>query len=128
MLRKPQAILPSRSLLLALVMLFATALVWSGGAIAHQANESLLSDQGQFDSVEVGASDSEIHDSFDEHSAIGGHCHPSLECSLVFVLATNPPAGIPGAPFGSVYVKATVSFVALRESTDPPPPKFSALI
>lgn len=128
MLRVLQAVLPSRSGLLALIAILVAAFSWGGEASAHSMNEGVASDNVPSVSVEVGETGSDIHDPSTEHSAIGGHCHPGLECSLVFVLTTSPRAAVPLTAFGSHRLETVVRFTSFRASADLPPPRKSVLI
>lgn len=122
------AVLSVRSRLLALMAVLVMMFSWSGDASAHSMNEGFSSDHVPSVSVEVDATGSEIHDPSEQHSAIGGHCHPGLECSLVFVLTTAPRVSVPVTTYGSHSVETVVRLTSFRANADLPPPKQSVLI
>jgi hypothetical protein len=122
------AVSPVRSGLLALMAVLVTAFSWSGEASAHSVNERFSSDHAKSVSVEVDMTGSDTHAPSEEHSAIGGHCHPGLECSLVFVLTNVPRARVPVNAFGAHSLETEVRLTAFRANSDLPPPKPSVLI
>jgi hypothetical protein len=110
------------------MVVFVTAFSWSGEASAHSVNEGFSPDHAKSVSFEADMAGSDTHDPSKEHSAIGGHCHPGLECSLVFVLTNVPRARVPVNAFGAHSLETEVRLTAFRANADLPPPKPSVLI
>lgn len=106
-----------------LITLLVAGLAWGGEANAHSLDEGASSDQLRMSRVELAAAVQEEPIVADEHSAIGGHCHPSLGCSLVFVLTNDLRASAPAHVFRDRHVEDVSWLTSIRVSYDPPPPK-----
>lgn len=116
-------LLPARTGLLILMAVLVTGIAWGGEANAHALDQTVSSDHLRMSRVEVDAAAPEERIVADEHSALGGHCHPGLECSLVFVMTNDLRARAPAHVFRDRHTEVASRLTSIRVSYDPPPPK-----
>lgn len=62
------------------------------------------------------------------HPAVGGHCHPGLECSLIAVMAEHQHIDRHRHITRSPAIRIATQYPSTSPSHDPPPPRLFALI
>lgn len=113
-------------LLLALLINVGGALLGSEAA-AHTSEEptsaSLVVASRQFENIqEVSGTHTD-----EGHPAVGGHCHPGLECSLIAVMAEHQHIDRHRHTTRSPAIRITTRYPSTSPSHDPPPPRLFAL-
>lgn len=61
------------------------------------------------------------------HPAVGGHCHPGLECSLIAVMAEHQHIVRHRHITRSPAIRIATRYPSTSPSHDPPPPRLFAL-
>lgn len=61
------------------------------------------------------------------HPAVGGHCHPGLECSLIAVIAEHQHIDRHRHLTRSPAIRIATRYPSTSPSHDPPPPRLFAL-
>lgn len=118
---------PGLRSVLALVLAALLALIFMSATADAHIDEGLVAQHG-LPTVEDPTAPLETSgDSHEgiEHPALGGHCHPSLECSLVAAL-NYPPLTSRTMAISSVTYGAQTRLVhSVHFGFDPPPPRSS---